>query len=237
LLDFAHQFGRRSAFRASYRRSDSEYRDQRTDAELNEVVDLVRPVTEDSAEIGYQHETTVSRTRSLLFAFGAGAAHVQTIAQASRERLAYTLPSGYASTRLDIARSWSVQADYRRGLSILEGISIHQFVTDAGMVRVGGFAVPRVEFVFSGGYATGAAAPGSNGSLESYTATTQVRFRVTGSLYALASHTYYSYRLRGIEDLPPGFLSRLDRNAIRIGMTWELPLYSSAPRVSRGERD
>jgi hypothetical protein len=236
-LDYTHNFGRRSGSRISYRRSESEYRDRRTDAELNQIVDVVRPVTEDSAELGYQHETAVSRTRSLLFAFGAGATHVQTIAQQSRDRLVYTLPSGYGSTRLDIGRSWSVQADYRRGLSILEGISVQQFVTDAAMIRVGGSAGSRSEIVFAGGYSSGGAAPGSDGSLESYTAVTQFKFRVTGSWYLLASHAYYSYRLLGVEDLPSGFLNRLDRNAIRIGMTWELPLYSSAPRTSGRDRD
>jgi hypothetical protein len=237
LLDYAHNLRRRSTIRISYRRSNSEYGDRRIDAELKQV-DILRPVTENSGELGYQHERAVSRTRSLVFAVGGGASYVRTVTL-TNEPLEFQLPSGYASTRLDIARTWSVQADYRRGLSLLEGVTIEQFVTNTGMIRLGGLLGSHSELVFAAGYSTGSAAPGSSGSIESYNATSQFRYKLTESLSMLFGHTYYSYHLLGVQDLPSGFANRLDRNAIRVGMTLELPLYSGSPRQgsARGQRN
>ena len=184
-----------------------------------------------AAELGYQHERQVSRTRRWSFSFGAGATHVETLRHLTHEPWIYVVPSGYGSTRIDIGRSWNVSADYRRSVTVLEGLTAASFVTDAALLRTGGFVGPRAELVFSAGYANGAtAAADSFDTFDSYTASAQLRLIITGSLSAVVSQSYYTYALNGALNLPVGFPRQLDRNSVRVGLTFDLPLYALCAR-------
>jgi hypothetical protein len=225
-LDFTRSIGRRSGLRAAYRGSASETRD---------LDGLFVPMNDHAAELGYQQERQVSRTRRWSFSFGAGATHVETLRHLTHEPWVYVVPSGYGSTRIDIGRSWNVSADYRRSVTVLEGLTAASFVTDAALLRTGGFVGPRAELVFSTGYANGAtAAADSFDTFDSYTASAQLRLIITGSLSAVVSQSYYTYALNGALNLPVGFPRQLDRNSVRVGLTFDLPLYASyARRPSR----
>ena len=137
------------------------------------------------------------------------------------------MPSGNANVRVDVARTWSISADYRRGASVLEGLTAETFITDTGIVRVGGFVASRSELAFSAAYSNGAAiVPESTAKFDTYTGTVQLRFMLTRWWAALVSQNVYAYQLHGF-DLPEGLLARLDRNATRVGMTFDLPLYGA----------
>jgi hypothetical protein len=68
---------------------------------------------------------------------------------------------------------------------------------------------------------------GSTGTFNSYTATTQLRLLLTRTWSAVVSHNFYRHMLRGVANLAPGFPTELDRNAVQVGMTLELPLYGA----------
>ena len=216
-LGYTRSIGRRSGLSAKYRASDSEFLDQDG---------LVRPNRTQTADLGYQHEREVSRTRRLAFGFGAGATYVDTVSSVLRERLDYVMPSGYANTRVDVARTWSISANYRRAVSVLEGLTAESFITDTGLVRVGGFLGSRSELALSAAYSTGAAVvTESTAKFDSYTGTAQLRVMLTRWWAAVVSQNVYAYRLHEFGELPKGMLDRLDRNATRVGMTLNLPLY------------
>jgi hypothetical protein len=228
-LGYARSIGRGSGLRATYRASDSEFL---------EPDGFVRSLRDQTAEFGYEHERQFSRTRRLTFGFGAGATYVDTVS-VLRERLDYVMPSGYANTRVDVARTWSISADYRRAVSVLEGLTAEPFNTDAGLLRVGGFLGSRSELVFSGAYSVGAVVvPESTAKFDSYTGTAQWRFMLTRSWAVIVSQSVYAYRLHGLV-LPEGLLDRLDRNATRVGMTFALPLYGAyiGRRTRPGQAD
>lgn len=217
-LGYTRSIGRRSGLRATYRASDSEFLEQDG---------LVRPNRTQTAELGYNHERQVSRTRRLAFGFGAGAMYVETVSGVLRERSDYVMPSGNANVRVDVARTWSISADYRRAASVLEGLRAETFITDIGMVRVGGFVGSRSELAFSGAYSNGAAiVPESTAKFDTYSGTVQLRFMLTRWWAALVSQNVYAYQLHGFA-LPTGLLPRLNRNATRVGMTFDLPLYGA----------
>jgi hypothetical protein len=225
-LGYQRSIGRRSSLRVFYRGADSEFVEQTA---------LVRPTRTHTVEAGYDHDRQVSRTRRMAFGFGAGATYVDTVFSVTRQRLDYVMPSGFANTRLDIARTWSIWADYRRAVGVLEGVTAEAFMTDAAIVRVGGMIGSRTELVVSGAYSNGAGViPQSESRFETYTGTAQVRFMVTRWWSALVSQNIYSYQLHGF-DLPEGLLPRLNRNATRVGMTFQLPLYGAyMGRPARG---
>jgi hypothetical protein len=223
-IDYARALGRRSGIRASYRHVNSEYRQ----------FDLTtRPFDEDALEFGYQYERRLSRVKRWSFSLGAGATHVTTLAPVSREPLTFTLPSGYGTARFDLARTWSVRADYRRALSVVEGIATQSFVADALLLSVGGFAGRRSELVFAGGYTNGIATAGSSGAYMSYSGTSQLRYVVSRTMSAVVSHTLYAYRLHGIADLLAGVPDSVVRNTVRVGITLDLSLYGTY--TPRGE--
>ena len=231
-LGYTRTVGRRSGLTTSFSHSEAEY--------LQPPDRTARPIQQDTAEVGYQHEQTLSRARRWFFSFGAGATYVQTVSQIARDPLDYTMPSGHGSLRFDVARTWSIWSDYRRGVTVLEGLTAETFATDTALIRVGGYVGPRTEVAVSGGYANGASgvATESDSTFESYTATAQLRFLLTRWWSAVISHNFYSYRLHGFDKLPAGLQDRLDRNAVRVGMTFVLPLYGSyvegRPRTPRG---
>jgi hypothetical protein len=231
-LGYTRTIGRRSGLTTSYRHAESEYKEP--------PARTARPIQEDTAEIGYQHEHTLSRTRRWAMEFGAGATYIQTVARVSRDRLDYAMPSGHAKLRFDVARTWSISSDYRRAVSVLEGLTAQSFVTDTALLRVGGFIGGRTELAVSTGYSSGAGAIAteSGATFESYTATAQLRFLLTRWWSAVISHNFYMYRLHGFDSLPAGLRDRLDRNAVRVGMSFDLPLYGRyadrRPQTPRG---
>jgi hypothetical protein len=216
-LTYGHEVGRGSGLRFSYRYSQSEFLDY--DGSTQGLEDR-------TADLGFHHERNLSATRRLSFSFGAGASYAQGTRSVTGlpppERV---LPSGYGAMRLDLARTWSISGDYRRAVSMLEGVSAETFATDAALARVGGFVGERSEVAFSAGYSNGRATASMPGQFDSYSAAAQLRLFLTRWSAALVSHTFYSYRLVGVEDLPPGLPTRFDRNAIRVGVTMNLPLH------------
>jgi hypothetical protein len=224
-FDYARTLGRRAGLRTTYRHSEST---------LFESAGP-RPLAQDGIELGFQHEQRLTPTRRFWFGVGAGAAYVSTLDTLTRLPRSYVLPSGYGNALLDIGRTWNVSGEYRRALSVIEGLTLQEFVTDAATVRTGGYAGERSEIVFSAAYSNGAAAPGSTGTFDSYMAAAQFRFLITRTWSAVVGHSFYSYRTRGIPDLPAGFSETLNRNALRVGMTFDLPLYG-AYVVQRPER-
>jgi hypothetical protein len=219
-LDYTAAIGRRSSIRSSYQHSEAEF------VEL----DTVRPITHDTIDVGYQHERQASRTRRWSLGFGAGAIRVDTLNR-DRDALTYTTPSGYARTRLDLGRTWSVSADYRRSVSALEGLTAELFVTDTGLVRLGGFIGQRAEIVVSTAYSEGAQSfATSTGTFDSYTGTVQLRYMLTRIWSVVAVHNFYRHAIHDVPNLPAGFPTRLDRNAFQVGMTLGLPLYGAYTR-------
>jgi hypothetical protein len=143
------------------------------------------------------------------------------------------MPSGFASMRVDWARSWSMWVDYSRRVSVIEGLTVEPFTTDALMVRAGGLVQRRIELVLLGSYANGQAAPDSTGQFDTYSGGTQLRF-FTGPRYSfLLSHTFYAHRLAEVATMPEGVVNRINQNIIRVGFTMDFPLYGRYANTAR----
>jgi hypothetical protein len=224
-LDYSITLGRGSSIRASYRRSKSDYVTWEG---------KVQPVDDHSADLGFEHEHRISRTRQWAFSFGSGATYVDTLNSVSREPLRYTTPSYYARTRLDLGRTWAVWADYRRGIAVIEGLTPQTFVTNNGTLRLGGYIGSRTEIAVSAAYSDGARSfVDTVGTFDNYAGTLQIRQMLTRFWSVVINQNFYRHTLRDIANLPPGFPERLDRNTVQVGMTFDLPLYGAYARQRR----
>ncbi|MGE0463569.1 MAG: hypothetical protein AB7Q16_19575 [Vicinamibacterales bacterium] len=210
--DYTYMVGRASGFRATYRFADSE--------NLNED-GINRPIEYHVLSGGYTYEKHLSATRRFQLIVGGGTTHVKT----TITPFEYWTPSAYASTRFDWARSWSVWLDYSRRVAVLEGLSVDPYTTDSLVVWTGGLVHPRVEVVGSGTWSNGQAAPDNNGRFDTYSASSQVRLLLARWYSFVLSHSFYAHRLNDFTTLPAGMITRLDQHIVRVGLTFDLPLY------------
>lgn len=223
-LAISRLFGRRLGLRASYQYSDGRY--IRQDG-------LRRDVNNQGIDIGLHYSRNLSPTRSVSFSGGAGATQVDTLHGLTLEPLHYWAPSGYASARIDFRRSWSIAADYRTAVSVLQGVNPNLSTVNAAAFHVGGLIIDRIQGVVAGAYSTGTvgAGPVGAGHYETSTGTAQLRIQLTRSWSSIVSYTRFDYRLNSVASHALGVISEVQRNAVRVGFAWSVPLVGS--RVPR----
>src|SRR4029450_5108601 len=64
-------------------------------------------------------------------------------------------PGGHGGVDVGLGRTWSIGADYRRAISILDSISRRPLVTDATLMHLGAHVGRRLELILSSGYSAG----------------------------------------------------------------------------------
>jgi hypothetical protein len=189
--------------------------------------------------VGFRYGRNLSRTRRLSVTFGGGTVHVDTKNNLTFAPLTYWTPTAYASARFDFARSWALMSDYRRGVSVLQGLRPLPFAIDAASASIGGFLWSRFEATIIGAYSNGQAGQIDPvpGRFNSYTGTGQLRFAVTRRSSVVVSYTRYKYELNAVASGNLGLVPRMDRNAIRVGFAVSLPIvqaYRDQPDQNAG---
>jgi hypothetical protein len=197
------------------------------------------PLTEQVGEIGFSYDKPLSPMRRMEISAGGGATHVATVSRFGGRELDYWTPSGYASLRADIGRTWAIDADYRRGLTFLDSITPEFFVADAVLLRTEGMMNSRVGLGFSAGYSNG----GQPNRLtkqryKTFTLAASADLVIAHPWSIVVSYNRSDYVLSGVA-VPLEGSSSYDRNAIRVGMAYSFTLASSRterrPRPGRTE--
>jgi hypothetical protein len=182
---------------------------------------------------GLTYVRNFSATRRMVLSGGGGAIRYQTARGAAGIPLQELAPAGYGNARVDLARTWSLNSDYRRSVTVLQGQVLGAFVTDAGSLSIGGFLSRRTEVVFSGAYSTGQPQqlPAAlTGTFDSYIGTGQLRVLLTDSSSLIVNYTRYQYHLDRLISSTLGVPPNVLRNTFQIGYSMFLPLVSS-PKV------
>jgi hypothetical protein len=218
-------FGRSTGVRATYSHARSEYAGEG---------DPTQVFSDDTAELGLTYQRNLSRTRRIALSGGGGALRARQTFGVAGESFEYTSPSGYGSVRVDVGHSYSVSADYRRSLSVLQASTAQSFVTHSAILSVGGFLNSRLETVASAGYANGQAGQSPEvseiGMYDGYTGTLRLRIRVSRGWSSVVSVSHYQYDLNAVASRVLSVSPEMHRNSVRAGLAWSLPLYgSSAP--------
>jgi hypothetical protein len=193
------------------------------------------PTLEHTGELGLEYTRALSPTRHVEFSAGAGATHVETVSRFGSRQLMYWNPSGHASARADVGRTWAVSAAYRRGLTFLDGLSPESFFADVVLLRAEGALNRRVELMFSSGYSNGKQqqqqAQLLSGRYETFTLSAQARVTIARPWALIVNYNRNDHRLFGFAAPPLGPPSRYGRNGIRVGIT-----YSFTTLTARAER-
>jgi len=237
-VTFEHLMNRHLSVVAAYRGSDSEFQT---------FTGVKIPLQEHRVDGGLKYRRKLSATRQLSWSAGAGPQHV-IFGEAGVDRGRYSdywAPAGYGSIRFDFARSWSVAGDYRRTVTVLQGVTPFPFMTNSALATAGGFLNRWFELVFSAGYSDGqggqALAGTIVGSYDGVALTAQGRFRLSRFWSAVTSYNHFRYYSDPAAAITLGVPRELQRNGVRVGVAWALPLVgqyrAQPPDVTIDRRD
>lgn len=213
-----HRVARPTEIGASYRYGQS--------AVLFDGVDV--PMTQQTFEGLFTYRRQLSRTRTIAVSGGAGISQLNSLDPRLQTEFTARTPSASATVNLDLVRSWSVRADYRRGFGLLPGVSNQAFASHAAFFNVGGLLARRVDLAITGNLSQGRTetADASSGSQQQVMLTTQLRVALSERSAFLASYSHYHYSVRGLIDLAPGVPTEFNRHSVRVGVSLRMPLHS-----------
>lgn len=199
---------------------------------------LAIPMTQHGAEGVVTFRRRLTRTRTVEFTGSAGASRLTALDPGLGRDFSAWTPSGSASINLDLVRSWSVRADYRRGFALLPGVSTQAFASHTAFFNLGGLLAPRVDLAVTGNFSHGRGQAGASnsGTQRSLMLTTQLRVAMSSRSAFLASYSHYQYELTGVSDLAAGVPPDFNRHAVRVGVSLWLPLHSSQSGRTTGGR-
>ena len=217
---YTKNFDRSLALRSSYTYGNT------TIEEVLNQNRFQRPIEEHTIDAGPSYVKRVSRTRQMLVSGSLGATHIDTLSSTTSQPLKYWAPYGSGQARIDLGRSWALWGDYRRGMTVLDGLTIENYFTDSARLNVGGLASSRFELVFTGGVANGRAPQGSNSNskFNTYLVAMQGQWAISRYLAAVVNYSYFDYKFTDTPDLPAGFQSTFARNSVRFGIRLWTPL-------------
>jgi hypothetical protein len=177
-------------------------------------------------DVGFGFQRPLSKLRKTTFGFNLGSSAidgpVRGGSSASNERQYQIL--GDAALTHQLGRTWRLQASYRRGLGLIEGLGGPVF-TNGFTFNADGFLNRRIDVEALVGYSTGESTLARGDSqFTTYTGDVRVRFAVTRMWAAYAQYLYYFYDFSHGLLLPPGIAPSLQRNGVRAGFTLLIPL-------------
>jgi hypothetical protein len=214
-------------FWALTRTGDLTFNYRYTDEWLRRDVGLDRPTETHGGEMGFRIRKPLSRTRSLWMSASGGATHVQTFDTVLDGPYDYIAFSYSGSVRLDLARTWGLAGDFRRGITTLDGVTLDTFVTDVVTLTLGGNLNDRLRTAVSGAYSTGQDTDGGSGSFRNGIYFAQVDYAFTDWWSFVAAYSYYNHHLQQADGTAFGFPEQFIRNSIRVGAAFRLPLYGN----------
>jgi hypothetical protein len=184
-----------------------------------------RPNNSHAGRLGLEWRKRLSRTRTLTVGGASGVMLVRSISSFDDGPLEYLAPSGSARVRVDLGRTWAVAVDADRSVTVLDGVSQQSFLTDVGSLWLGGHVGESWQVAVNGSFSFGTPHEGETGSYEAATARAQLTYAITSCCSLVGTYSYYSHLLHDISNLPPGFPNRSENNAVRVGVSFWLPLF------------
>jgi hypothetical protein len=170
-------------------------------------------------DIGAYFEKPLSLTRRTRLKFGTGAAST-----GHNRNFLGLRAVGSASLVHQIGRTWSIGADYARGLGYIEGFTEPVFSDSAG-AGFGGLLSRRVELSAGTRYFTGTVSTSAAGrAFDTYGAWARIRTGLTRTLAAYAEYRFYHYEFTDAAIRPLGMPANFQRNSVRVGLNLWVPL-------------
>jgi hypothetical protein len=111
------------------------------------------------------------------------------------------------------------------GANVIQGLSLSSFASNIGSVELDGLISRRVQTTALVSYADGRAGSQQRGNYSSLSGSVLLRYALERCCDLSMQYEYYDYRFRNL-DLPPGVPMSYDRQALKLGFTLWVPLYT-----------
>jgi hypothetical protein len=169
---------------------------------------------------GFRHTRRLSASRTMRLYAGLGANLLRGEFSAAIGNETARQATAHGGLDVQLGRSWSAQAEFRRSLQLLQGLS-QPYYGNAVTGAAGGLLAPRLEFVVAAAYAQGnigvtALSPG----YDTRNAVIRLRYGLTRQLAISTEYVNSDYSFGKDAILPPGIVRNLNRHGARVGLTW-----------------
>ena len=190
---------------------------------------LGQRTTINTFDLGGNYLWPLGASRRTTLTFGGGTGKVSQEVSAGSTGDFYRF-FGNATLLHQMGRTWTLSAVYDRGLQFSDLLP-EPFFVDSLRTGLDGLISPRLEFH--------AAATYSNGQMQvtvtrptykTYAATAGLAFALSRAWQLDASYGYYYYDLGSQAALPPIAAPQVDRQSIRVGLSYWLPLWGNEVR-------
>lgn len=203
---YTHGLTRYASLRLGYRRQQGTYGGERR-------------IPVDSYDLGIDYARPLSFSRRTTVRVGSGAAAVEDVNRRHRTLI------GHAGLHHQLSRRWNLTIGYNRGMGFVEGFA-EPTLTDTIVSTVQGNLHRRITIVNTLGFANGtvglhAITPPK---YKTYSASVRTQFALYRGLFAFSEYVYYYYRFDDALVLPFGAPGYLNRQGIRSGIMYNVPI-------------
>jgi hypothetical protein len=180
------------------------------------------PLDSHAIDGGLRFEHRMSPTRSAFFSVGGGVTQARNTTLASDETTESWLPTVYGGFQTNLSRTWTVGADIRRDVTVLDSLAPQPYATNAVTARVGGMMGARTTAAVNWSSAYGST---SEGSFDTSTGVAQIQFMLSQSAAIFGGYSYYQHRFENVLFQQNGLPRRYSQNSVRVGVTvWLEPV-------------
>ena len=179
-----------------------------------------REMPVDSYILGLNYSRPLSVSRRSTLNFGGGSAVVATQNGRRAELI------GHATLTHRVSRAWVVNATYNRAVGFVDGFATPA-LTDSVFATLDGNVHRRVILKGTIGYSDGNMGQAGTNSprYTTYSAGARATLLLYRGLAGFADYIYYRYHFDHVLVLPFGMPSQLNRQGIRIGVMYNVPLF------------
>ena len=160
-------------------------------------------------EVGPAYERRLSPSRGLRLTGSVGAIRVETLSTFRDRLVSYWSPSGSGSVDVDLVRTWQARGDYRREISVLDGLVPQTYLADNLTTSVAGYLNRRTRLELFADYVKGTSPqdPRLN-DFDTVGARAHTRIALTRLLAMTAEYDFYRYHFSNANVLPESLPSR-----------------------------
>jgi hypothetical protein len=214
-LQYGYGLGRNAAFTAGYH-----YRSGQLGFGTLAVS------SEQGLDVGIAYTRKLSPSRRATFNFSVGSSRVE-LPDAPAAGIIGGRQMGVsadAGLNYEFAREWVVRGAYRRGAEFVAEL-IEPIFAEGVTLSLNGYLTRRLHLQSSAAYSTGESIQiGTSPNLTTYTGNVQLGYAFARSLGAYVEYLYYYYNFTGSTQLAPGLLTGVERNGVRVGLTYSFSL-------------
>jgi hypothetical protein len=184
------------------------------------------PLRMQHAGMDVRWQRRMVRDRLLTISLGGGATHTRRDREIG-EPSELVGPSGAMAIQFRAAQRWSLAFNATRDVTMLDGLSPEAFTTDAFTLAMTGRLGRHAEVRLTGVHSRGTALTSSEGAFETSRGSAEWRYSLSRCCTLTVMYMYYDHEFAALPFAPIGFPSRQQRNSIRAGMSFWLPLFGS----------